>query len=355
MSMRHLLLLAVTAAACSPSIDAPRIDSPRKPSPAPPVVASIALTPIPDLAVGDSARASATPKDSAGASLVGQDVTWTSSDPGIATVDAAGLVWALSPGTATIIATNGGVTARESAKVYEPVVSSIVVTPATDTLFTEHHVGLFVTARNQFGRLFSASYPTKWTSSDPTVATVDTTGRVTAVAPGSTSITATVNGTSGASVITVFLAPPTVNVAGDWTLTMSPSPSCRGQFPAVAQTRAYTIHFVQDGADLRLIVSSPTVPSSYTFSGAVRGADIQLVFPGDTQYDGWAVGDFYDRLSNTEWLNTWGGVTGTISISGSEIHATMDGEINYWGPGSNIATGPTVVCNAKDHVLTLQR
>jgi hypothetical protein len=33
----------------------------------------------------------------------------------------------------------------------------------------------------------------------------------------------------------------------------------------------------------------------------------------------------------------------------------MDGEINYWGPGSNIVTGPTVVCNAKDHVITLRR
>src|SRR5262249_31367309 len=141
---------------------------------------------------------------------------------------------------------------------------------------------------------------------------------------------------------------------GDWTMTMSPSPSCRGRFPEWARTRTYVVTFKQSGADLVTIVSGPTVGTPYpTSSARLNGPDIVFGISGDTQYNGWASGALYDRWSDTEFLNVWGGITGTIS--GSEIDATMEGEINYWGPGSNIITGPTVVCNAKDHVITLRR
>src|SRR5262249_21324534 len=108
----------------------------------------------------------------------------------------------------------------------------------------------------------------------------------------------------------------------------------------------------QQGADLVMILSSPTLQAPVTSNGSLNGTTITFGFPGDTQYNGWASGWLYDVWSATEHLNVWGGITGTIS--GSEIDATMDGEINSWGPGANIATGPTVVCNAKDHVITLQ-
>jgi hypothetical protein len=85
MSIRRVLLIVVAAAACSGSTDAPTahgIDAPPSP-PAPPTpaaVASITMTPIPDLAVGDSVRVIATPRDAAGALLSGRTVNWTSNN-----------------------------------------------------------------------------------------------------------------------------------------------------------------------------------------------------------------------------------------------------------------------------------
>lgn len=56
------------------------------------------------LPVQGSWRLQATPFDSAGDSLPGTPIVWTSSDPGTAVVDANGVVTAVAPGTATITA-----------------------------------------------------------------------------------------------------------------------------------------------------------------------------------------------------------------------------------------------------------
>jgi hypothetical protein len=266
------------------------------------------------------------------------------------------MVRALLPGTVTITATIDGLSAAENANLYELVISSLALAPLTDTLYTERHVGLFITARDQFGRQFSGSYSIKWASSNRTVATVDSTGRVTAVAPGSSTITATVNAVSAASVITVVAAPPTMDMLGDWTMTMSPSPSCRDRFPVIAQTRIYTVRFSKpytSNEDFRVDITGASVDLINPGRGWLKGTSLTLEIPGDTGYSGWSSGSLYDWLTETNWLNIWGGVTG--DISGPVIHATLTGEINYWSPGADIVTGPTVVCHATDHTVTLNR
>jgi len=361
MSIRHFFLILVAAVACSGTTDAPTahgIDAPPPPPtpPTPAAVASITLTTIPDLAVGDSVPVTATARDAAGALLLGRTVTWTTNNPGVATVDSKGMVRALLPGTVTITATIDGLSASENANTYQLVVSSLAVSPPTDTLFTERHVGLFVTARDQFGHLFRGNYVTKWTSSDLTVATVDATGRVTALRPGSSTITATVNSVSAASVITVVAAPATVDMLGDWTMTLSPSPSCRSRFPAIAQTRIYTIRFSKPyttNEDFRIDITGASVDLFNAGRAWLKGTSLTIEIPGDTQYSGWASGSLLDRLSATEVLNIWGGVT--ADIEGPVIHGTMTGEINYWSPPADLVTGPTFVCAATVHVVTLYR
>ena len=58
---------------------------------------------------GETAEATATARDAMGNVVAGQPVTWTSSNPRVATVSGSGVVVAVSPGTASIIATVGGV------------------------------------------------------------------------------------------------------------------------------------------------------------------------------------------------------------------------------------------------------
>jgi hypothetical protein len=72
------------------------------------------------LAVGDSAPVSATVLDEGGAELDGVALRWTSDRPDVATVDAAGLVRALGPGTASIEVAAGALSASTPVTVEAP-------------------------------------------------------------------------------------------------------------------------------------------------------------------------------------------------------------------------------------------
>ncbi len=72
-------------------------------------VASVEVTPASAvLDLGETLQLAVSAKDVGGAVLTGRDVTWTSSDDGVATVDGNGLVTTLAVGSVTIIATVEG-------------------------------------------------------------------------------------------------------------------------------------------------------------------------------------------------------------------------------------------------------
>ncbi len=118
-------------------------------------------------------------------------VSWASSDPAVASVDATGLVTALSKGAATITlatATPGvGAACDVEVKV-----------PLTAVTLDVHALELIVGDETDLTATVSpadASYPdVTWASDKPSVATVDAAGHVTAVAPGTATITATAAG-----------------------------------------------------------------------------------------------------------------------------------------------------------------
>src|SRR5205823_4330898 len=74
-------------------------------------VASVTISPpSATITVGATQQLSAVTKDAAGNTLNGRVVTWSSSAPGIATVNGSGLVSAVAAGSATITATSEGQT-----------------------------------------------------------------------------------------------------------------------------------------------------------------------------------------------------------------------------------------------------
>jgi parallel beta-helix repeat protein len=76
---------------------------------APAPVASVGVSPASaSLAVGDTVRLVATPRDADGNALTGRSVTWTTSGAAVATVSSTGLVTGMGAGTATISATSEG-------------------------------------------------------------------------------------------------------------------------------------------------------------------------------------------------------------------------------------------------------
>ncbi|WP_170863207.1 Ig-like domain-containing protein, partial [Pseudozobellia thermophila] len=118
-------------------------------------------------------------------------VTWTSSDTSIATVSDTGGVSAVSPGTATITATtvDGGFTDTSEITVnaVSVPVTGIVVEPPTVNLTVGETVELTADVEP-----VNADDPSvTWTSSDTSIATVSDTGEVSAVSPGTATITAT--------------------------------------------------------------------------------------------------------------------------------------------------------------------
>jgi uncharacterized protein YjdB len=185
-------------------------------------VASVSVTPpTAEVQTGGTVQLTATPRDALGNPLAGRAVTWTSSNPAVATVNASGLVTAVSPGTATITATSEGRTGTSTITVVAPPpapVASVSVTPPTAEVQTGGTVQLTATPRDAAGNPLTGRTVT-WTSSNTAVATVDANGRVTAVSPGTATITATSEGRTGTSTITV-VAPPPAPVA---TVAVTPS------------------------------------------------------------------------------------------------------------------------------------
>jgi uncharacterized protein YjdB len=133
-------------------------------------------------------------------------VTWSSSSTAAATVDVNGLVTSVAAGTTTITATLGSVTQTFTITVTTPTISDIFVSP--DGLTEPIGVSQQYTATADYsdGSSSDLSSGITWASSAPAVATVDSSGVVTSVGPGTTTISATVGSFSDSSTLTVVPA-----------------------------------------------------------------------------------------------------------------------------------------------------
>src|SRR5204862_355488 len=173
-------------------------------------VASLAISPATaTIRVGQTLQLAATPKDSAGGTLTGRMVTWTSSNTSVATVSGSGLVAGVTAGSATITATSEGKSSTAALTVTTvPVasVASVAVAPATASLTVGQTVQLTATPKDSAGGTLTGR-TVMWSSSNPSVATVSGSGLVTSVVVGTATITATSEGKAGSATVTVTLVP----------------------------------------------------------------------------------------------------------------------------------------------------
>ncbi len=118
-----------------------------------------------------------------------QTLKWTSSDTRIATVDDAGLVTAVSRGSATITAaaTDGGGAKAAANITVTPLVTGVTLNYEAKDVFLGGTLALAATVEPSAARNKTVT----WASSDETIATVDANGLVTAVALGTATITVT--------------------------------------------------------------------------------------------------------------------------------------------------------------------
>jgi uncharacterized protein YjdB len=209
-------------------------------------------------------------RDERGAILVDRPVTWTSSTPTVATVDATGLVTAIAVGSTVITATAEGKSASLSLTVTPPPVQSIAVTLSSATLIQGTSITAAATLQDDRGNTLSGR-TISWSSSDVSVASVDAAGIVTAVGVGSATITASSEGKSGSATVSV-LPIPVANVV----VSMSNTNLSTG---ATAQATAS----VQSATGALLVGRTVTWSTSVASVATVSATGlVQAVSPGTT-------------------------------------------------------------------------
>ena len=176
-------------------------------------IASVRVSPSAvTLDVGKNASLTATPVDGAGASMGSMSTAWRSANTAVATVDANGKVTAVAAGATTISATIDNQTATAAVAVSAPTPSTptigrVVVAPSIASLkwsgSSDRTIQLTATAYSTaIGGSVVPGVTLTWTSNKNSVATVSSTGLVTAVSDGIATISATATGVTGTAVIT---------------------------------------------------------------------------------------------------------------------------------------------------------
>lgn len=153
-----------------------------------PVVRRVTITPANVSILQNTTRQMSAVVDADGSTPTG--VTWLSTVTTVAQVSTSGLVTAVAPGITTIRATstaNPGVSGTTTLTVVAPTVRAIVVSPATTTVLNGDVQQFSTTVDADDG----ANTAVTWSSTNTGVATVNASGLVTTVAPGTTTIRAT--------------------------------------------------------------------------------------------------------------------------------------------------------------------
>lgn len=199
--------------------------------PGPPSLVSIAVAPAnSSVTVGETLQFTATGTYSDGSTQnLTNSATWSSSSTSDATIQSAGqatpgMATGVATGSVTITAALSGVSGTTTLSVENPTITSISVSPASTSVAVGATQQFTATAQYSNNTTQNVTNSAAWSSS-ASPATVETTGQAnpglaSGVTAGSTTITATYNGQSGAATLLVasgslpslFVGPSSANV-----------------------------------------------------------------------------------------------------------------------------------------------
>jgi uncharacterized protein YjdB len=129
-------------------------------------------------------------------------ISWSSDQTGVATITSAGLVTAVSAGSAVITANSEGQVGTATVTVTGASLQTLAVQPDTATIAPLGSVQLAAVVRDGTGAVINNA-PVSWSSGSPLIAVVDSKGLVSALLPGTAVITATSGQATGTATITV--------------------------------------------------------------------------------------------------------------------------------------------------------
>jgi uncharacterized protein YjdB len=167
----------------------------------------VAVAPLSgDIPLGSSRQLAANVLDASGQAIAGRIVTWSSSNSAIATVSVSGLVSAVALGRASITAAVEGKQGIATVDVVDPVATVRITPLVAPTLRVGGKVQLTATGLNAAGQPLPGR-PVNWTSTNPNVASVSSSGEVTALGVGNSTIIAEIDQRQGQVGVTVTLIP----------------------------------------------------------------------------------------------------------------------------------------------------
>jgi hypothetical protein len=129
-------------------------------------------------------------------------VDWISSDEGVATIDANGLITGVSDGSDEITASLSGITSPPLSFLVVSLSSIVVTPPPVMTIGSK----MWLSAKGIYSDGSTGGIQATWKSSNPAVAAISTDGLVTAMAEGTTEITVSLNGIISEPVTLAVLA-----------------------------------------------------------------------------------------------------------------------------------------------------
>src|SRR5438309_4671796 len=307
-------------------------------------VASVSVSPASaSVQVGNTVQLTAAPKDANGNPLSGRTVTWSSSNPSVATVDGTGLVTSVVAGSATITATSEGQSGTASVTVSSVPVASVAVSPATASLSVGQTAQLTATPKDANGNPLIGRAVT-WSTTNGSVATVSATGLVTAAGAGSATITATSEGKSGTASVTV--TPVTGQFAiGDsvqttvaaWVRNTSQPPAdpATGTPPSVIGTQPAGVRGVVD--------SGPVLNTTPGGDGAIR---YHVLFASGVS--GWVVQGNLAKIVPTVPVAS---VTVSPATASLTVGQTVQLTATPKDANGNALTGRTITWSSSDNTI----
>ncbi len=292
------------------------------PPPPPPPVSTVTVTlNASSLVVGTGTQATAVLRDAGGNVLTGVPIVWSSSNTAIATVSQSGYVTAVAAGSVNIIATSGGKTGSASLTVTNPPpapVATVTVTAPTTTLQVGDSTTLTVVLRDSVGNVLTGR-PITFASSNTAIATVNLSGKVTGVAPGSVTLTATSQGKNGTLAFTVTLVP-----VASVTVTLSPTTVTVGSASQATAVLRDANGNVLTGRPITWS-SSNTAVATVTAAGAATG-----VTAGTASITATSGGN---SGSATLTVQNPAPTTGSLTVTVNGLPGGTNGSVTVTGPG----------------------
>lgn len=306
---------------------------------APPVSGVVVTPKMLTLTAGGTGSLSATARDDRGNPLAGRKITWRSDNPGIVAVASNGMVTGVSAGSARVIAASEGkadtamvmVTAAAPAPgptpgptptpdptpTPTPVPTSVSVAPTPVTLVAGASQGLTATVRDQSGNTMGVAVT--WSTSNAGVATVSSSGVVTAVSAGTATIRAQAGSVNGT--VTVTVTAPTQH---DMSRTPTDIGSIGGQDGWAAQLPGVLVAGDNDDHDVAplqafITYSLADLPANATIESAKLGLSME---PLGAMGEPFELGGLYVEWAPTLSLETGAPGAGSVLVTSSFAAST---------------------------------